>query len=659
MKIAGGAKPPARRRSRVSRSGGPGSRRGSRPGTPLLKWKTEEDEEEERNGSVLPVEEEEDDVRLMSDGRMSRRRSEGGLSARKLAAGLWRLQVSPEEKDGFCKVKAGAKHMRSPVACHRNRQAHNAEEKDAPDSPHSLSCARKGFLYKVEPSFELSSSAMEGATKWDPDPVPFKALDEVNQVHNGTKLLNQQVNAVSKINLLESELQQAQSRIVELETERRSSKKKIEHFLRKVSEEKASWRRREHEKIRAFLDDMKSDLSREKKNCQWLEIVNSKLVKELADAKLAMKRLMQEYEKERKARALVEEVCDELAKEIGDDKSEVEALKKEMMKLQEEVDEERQMLQMAEVWREERVQMKLVDAKVALEEKYSQMCRLVADLEKLIPRSRNVVPEVKDIREAESLRKAAASVNIQDLKEFTYEPSNGDDIFSVLEEAAFGGNSTREIEQRVVYSPASHASKIYTGSPKVNDVVKDNGIVSRCQTGSMSHNGDVEEDESGWETVSNLEDQGSSFSPQSVNNCRRNNYAVGGETPITEISEVCSVPSRQSKRVSSITKLWKSNGENYKLVSVEGVNSRISNGRISNGDLGSSDHGSVKDGFSPSDVFGQWSLPETGNPHITRGMKGCIEWPRGPYKSSLKAKLLEARMESQKVQLKHVLKQKM
>ncbi|KAI4321927.1 hypothetical protein MLD38_035251 [Melastoma candidum] len=339
-----------------------------------------------------------------------------------------------------------------------------------------------------------------------------------------------------------------------------------------------------------------------------------------------------------------------------DDKSEVEALKKEMMKLQEEVDEERKMLQMAEVWREERVQMKLVDAKVALEETYSQMCRLIADLEKLIPRSRNVVPEVKDIREAESLRKAAASVNIQDLKEFTYEPSNGDDIFSVLEEAAFGGNSTREIEQHVIYSPASHASKIYTGSPKVNDVVKDNGIVSRRQTGSVSPNGDVEEDESGWETVSNLEDQGSSFSPQSVNNCRRNNYAVGGETPVTEISEVCTVPSRQSKRVSSITKLCKSNGENYKLVSVEGVNGRISNGWISNGDIGSSDHGSMKGRFSPSDVIGQWSPPETGNPHITRGMKGCIKWP---YKSSLKAKLLEARMESQKVQLKHVLKQKM
>ncbi|KAI4388362.1 hypothetical protein MLD38_000696 [Melastoma candidum] len=652
MKIAGGAKPPApaHRRSRVSRSGGPGSRRGSRPETPLLKWKTEE---KERNGSVLPVEDEEDGVRSRTDGR-TRRRSEAGLSARKLAAGLWRLQVSPEEKDGFCKAKGGAKHMRSPVACHRNHQAHNAEDKDAPDSPHLVSCGRKGFFRKVEPLFKLSSSAMEGATKWDPDPAPFKPVDEVNQVHSGTRLLNQQVNAVSAINAPESELQQAQSRIVELETERRSSKKKLEHFLKKVSEEKAVWRRREHEKIRAFLDDMKSDLSQEKKNFQRLEIVNSKLVNELAGAKLSMKRLMQEYEKERKTRALVEEVCDELAKEIGDDKSEVEALKKELMKLQEEVDEERKMLQMAEVWREERVQMKLVDAKVALEEKYSLMCRLVSDLEKLIPRSINVVPEVKDIREAESLRKAAASVNIQDLKEFTYEPSNGDDIFSVLEEVAFGGNSTREIEQRVAYSPATHATEIYTSSPKVNDVVKDNGSISRRQTGSVSHNGDVEEDESGWETVSDLEDRGSSFSPESVNDCRRNTYAAGGETPITEISEVCLAPSRQPKRVSSITKLWKSNVENYKLVTVEGVNSRISNG-----DIGSSDRGSVKGGFSPSDVTGQWSPRETGNPHITRGMKGCIEWPRGPYKSSLKAKLLEARMESQKVQLKHVLKQKM
>ncbi|CAD6236433.1 unnamed protein product [Miscanthus lutarioriparius] len=62
------------------------------------------------------------------------------------------------------------------------------------------------------------------------------------------------------------------------------------------------------------------------------------------------------YEKERKARVLMEEVCDELAKEIAEDKAEVEAMRSESMKIRDELEEEKKMLQMAEVWREERAQ---------------------------------------------------------------------------------------------------------------------------------------------------------------------------------------------------------------------------------------------------------------------------------------------------------------
>ncbi|KAM7462285.1 hypothetical protein LguiA_030406 [Lonicera macranthoides] len=69
---------------------------------------------------------------------------------------------------------------------------------------------------------------------------------------------------------------------------------------------------REHEKIRTIIDDMKTNLHREKKNRQRLELANSKLVNELADSKLLVKRFMLDYEKERKARELIEEVCDEL-----------------------------------------------------------------------------------------------------------------------------------------------------------------------------------------------------------------------------------------------------------------------------------------------------------------------------------------------------------
>ncbi|KAG4213794.1 hypothetical protein ERO13_A01G079400v2 [Gossypium hirsutum] len=635
-------KPTTKRKARNRRwkrvGGTPVVGRRSRPETPLLKWKVEEREKERGKEKGRGVEEElEDEVEeeekggRRGGGRGHRRKGASKVSARKLAAGLWRLQL-PET-------------LTSSVAERRSD--------------------RLGF--KIEPSIQFSNSAMEGATKWDP--VCLKTTDEVRQIYNHMKRIDQQVSAVSIVSALEAELEQARAHIEELETERRSSKKKLEHFLRKVSEERAAWRSREHEKIRAFVDDVKADLNQEKKKRQRLEIVNSKLVNELAAAKLSAKQYMQDYEKERKARELIEEVCDELAKEIGEDKAELEAIKRDSMKLREEVDEERKMLQMAEVWREERVQMKLIDAKVALEERYSQMNKLIADLETFL-RSRTGNLDTKDMQEAESLRQAADSVNVKEIKEFTYEPANPDDIFAVFEDVAFGEANEREIEPFTAYSPASHASKVLMVSPEMSMMKKDS--IMEHSNALFDQNDEIEEDESGWETVSHLEDQGSSYSPEGsvasvTRNHRDSNFSGSGteweenacgDTPITEISEVCSLPARQSKKASSITRLWRScpnNGENYKIISV-GANGRLSSGRKSNGGIVSPDRGSGKGGLSPS--MGQWSSPDSGHPHITKGMKGCIDWPRGAQKNSLKAKLLEARMESQKVQLRHVLKQK-
>lgn len=340
------------------------------------------------------------------------------------------------------------------------------------------------------------------------------------------------------------------------------------------------------------------------------------------------------------------------------------------MKLREEVEEERRMLQMAEVWREERVHMKLIDAKVALDEKYSQMNKLVADLETFL-KSINVNPNAKEMKEARSLQQAAAAVDIQDIKGFSYEPANPDDIFAIFEDLNFGESNEREIEPCVAHSPVSHASKIHTVSPEAKLISKDN--LQRCSDVFMDDNGDIEEDESGWETVSHVEDQGSSCSPEGsallVNKNRRESDVSGRsvleweenaglETPITEISEVCSVPAKQSKKVSSMARLWRSgpnSGDNYKIISVEGMNGRLSNGMLSNGVIMSPDHGSGKGGLSPQDLLYQLS-PESGSPHAHQGMKGCI--PRTAQKNSLKARLMEARMESQKVQLRHVLKQK-
>ncbi|XVE80385.1 hypothetical protein DITRI_Ditri14bG0135600 [Diplodiscus trichospermus] len=666
------------RNSRWRRVGAPVVGRRSRPETPLLKWKMEERERGEDKGGGIEEElgEEEDGGRR--GGVRGRRKKEAStVSARKLAAGLWRLQlpekVAPSGRErrrdrlGF---KPGNDFTGIPFLYHDKDKVYGSDKKDPLQSPISVSGTKNGLLRKIEPSIQFSNTAMEGATKWDP--VCLKTTDEVRQIYSHMKRIDQQVSAVSIVSTLEAELERARVRIEELENERRSSKKKLEHFLRKVSEERAAWQSREHKKIRAFVDDVKADLNREKKNLERLEIVNSKLVNELAAAKLSAKHYMQDCGKERKARELIEEVCDELAKEIGEDKAEVEALKRDSMKLREELDEERKMLQMAEVWREERVQMKLIDAKVALEERYSQMNKLVADLETFL-RSRSGTLDVKDMREAESLRQAAASVNVQEIKEFKYEPPNPDDIFAVFEEVALAEANEREIEPCVACSPSSHASKVHMVSPEMNMIKK--GSILRHSNVYVDRNNEIEEDESGWETVSHLEDQGSSYSPEgsaaSVNKNRRDsNFSASGieweenacgDTPITEISEVCSLPARQLKKVSSIAKVWRScpnNGENYKIIAVEGTNGRLSNGRMSNGGIISPDRGSGKGGLCPPDLVERWSSPDSSHPQIIRGMKGCIEWPRGVQKNSLKAKLLEARMESQKVQLRHVLKQK-
>ncbi|CAK9175754.1 unnamed protein product [Ilex paraguariensis] len=658
---------PPRRKTKSPRVSGAGVRlkrdvgaptgRRSRPETPLLRWKLDDERETDKSAREEKLSPE--------SGRKNGRKASAVVSSRKLAAGLWRLQLPEEPNNGGGQrlgfSQTGVGHAAVPIHGHRKGKALDSQANVPIQSPHSISCPRNGFLCKVEPSNQFSNPIMEGATKWDP--MGWKIAEQAELNHGHPRLLDQQVTSVSAISALQAELQQARACIHDLETERRTSKKKIEHFLKKLSEERTAWRSKEHEKIRAIIDDIKADLSRERKNRQRMEIVNSKLVNELADAKLSAKRYLQDYENERKAREVIEEVCHELAKEIGEGKAEVEALNRESRKLLEEVEDERKMLQMAEVWREERVQMKLVDAKVTLEETYSQMNRLVAELETFLS-SRRATPDVEEMKKAELLREAVTSLNIQDIKEFTYDPPNPDDIFAVFEDVNFGEPNNREIEPYVAFCPASHASKTLT-----------EGSIQRHSNAYVDQNGDIEEDESGWETVSHGEDQGSSYSPDgsdsSVNNIHQDSNVsgtgteweehAGEETPITEISEVCSVPTRQLKKVSSISRLWRScpsNGENYKIISSEGKNGRLSHERLSNGAIISPDRGSFNGELSHQDLVGEWSSPDLGNPHITRGMKGCIEWPRGMQRNSLKAKLLEARVESQKVQLRQVLKQK-
>ncbi|XP_077221049.1 uncharacterized protein LOC143854827 [Tasmannia lanceolata] len=512
--------------------------------------------------------------------RKERDSGELSSSARKLASGLWHLQI-PEVSGKSSSDRLGSE----PVVGHispPNSKNYNSVMKL--QSPLPVPHPKNVILHKR-------------ATNWD---TSFSTPpDSANRFYGHLKPLeDQQITTVLVVSALQAELKQARTRIRELEREHQSSKK-LKSFSRKFAEEKASWQSREHEKVRAIINDAKDALNRERKNCQRMEIVNSKLATDLAKANLSAKQLLQDYENERNGRELLEEVCDELAKEIGKDKAEIKALKRESMTIRDEVEKERKMLQMAEVCREERVQMELIDVKLALEEKHSQLSKLIEDLEDFLRRG-TTSADVVETRHAELFRDVANLVRIQAIKEFSYQTTNSEENFSVFKDLHSGEANKREIEPCFRGSLASRASEINTISPE-----------------AKAHHGNTEKYTSGWGTVSHCGKQCSSYlhdcsNPSAIGFYEESNLSVSeteweesedNGTQNTEISEVYTVSVRQSRRkLPSISRLWRS------------------------------------------------CMPEK--------RKGWIERPHGIRKNSLKAKLWEAKMENQKFQLQHVLKQK-
>lgn len=106
------------------------------------------------------------------------------------------------------------------------------------------------------------------------------------------------------------------------------------------------------EKARSQIVELKAELENEHNRRKKVEYMNKKLVKQVSE--------------ERKGREAMERLCEQLAKEVSSHKVQINGLKKE-------IEEERKMLRIAEVLREERVQMKLAEAKFLLEEKILEL----------------------------------------------------------------------------------------------------------------------------------------------------------------------------------------------------------------------------------------------------------------------------------------------
>ncbi|KAJ7948032.1 Golgin family A protein [Quillaja saponaria] len=293
-------------------------------------------------------------MKAMSSPGFGCKEKEMSLSARKLAA-MWEINEAPPLRVEDLEVMRSKERVVKSL-----KQPHLSDRTYAPFTEIENHCSGNGHVKGTIGVKEQLKEARNGlATSKKLLKVLIHIWDLPEQLPSG----------ISIIAALGIELDQIRRQVNQLIREERLNQNEIESLMKHFAEEKAARRRREREKIRHALACMGEELEVEKKLRNQTERLNKKIGKELADTRASLLKVTKELEREKRAKEILQQICDELARGIGEDRAQVEELKRESAKVWEEMEKEREMLQIADVLREERVQMKLSEAKYHFEEK--------------------------------------------------------------------------------------------------------------------------------------------------------------------------------------------------------------------------------------------------------------------------------------------------
>uniref|UniRef100_A0A5B6ZCH5 Uncharacterized protein n=1 Tax=Davidia involucrata TaxID=16924 RepID=A0A5B6ZCH5_DAVIN len=336
---------------------------------------------------------------------------EVSVSARKLAATLWEINEvhSPPLNENKIQMRSRERIVKSSKFC--SMQSHLSDPSHSPGSERMVDRYRAGsqrrktsivphlggldsiYNASIIKAMQIENQSRRLTPSRYVVGVKTRLKDVSNSLTTSKELLKvlnrvcgleeQKSSNISLVSALRAELDRACVQVDRLIQEQRSNnnRSEIDCLLKQFAEEKAAWKSKEQDRIYNAIASVAGELKVEKKMRRQTERLNKKLGRELADTKASLSKAVKELESEKRAREILEQVCDELARGIGEDRALVEELKRESAKVREEVEKERQMLQLADVLREERVQMKLSDAKYQFEEKNEAVDKLRDELE--------------------------------------------------------------------------------------------------------------------------------------------------------------------------------------------------------------------------------------------------------------------------------------
>lgn len=374
------------------------------------------------------------------------------LSARKLGAIVWEIQH--QHQHHLPNMNRGAR-----VRQHKDKgldlPPHLADPPHSPTDhqPASTSSLRRhvaATLIQHHKSIERNSRALQPASPasysssmeiaaYNPPITPTSSLDfkgrfgeAAYSLKTSTELLKvlnriwsleeQHASNISLVKALKTELDHARAQIKELMQEQQADRQEIDDLMKQVAEDKLVRKSKEHEKIKAAVQSVRDELEVERKLRRRSESLHRKLARELSEVKLAYSKALKELEREGKARVLLEDLCDEFARGVGNYEQEVRALKKGSEKDHEEKN-DKLILHISEAWLDERVQMKLAEARCDPDEREMIVDRMRCEIETFLQAvrqssdSKTDTPFMKDaVRKDTRLRRhSLESVHIHEI----------------------------------------------------------------------------------------------------------------------------------------------------------------------------------------------------------------------------------------------------
>ncbi|CAN6237771.1 unnamed protein product [Urochloa humidicola] len=368
------------------------ARRRAGPGTPAPSWKMEDDEGTREGAPAAAT------------ALVAARRSSASASARQLGASLWEIHDVAREgrrrtrprggrgiaagRDGGC-IGGGAELDQPQSSGGIGRHLADSSLKH-----HKLHQERS---HRIQPFSPTSFTSSIGESNVYRTISPTRSLDimgrsmragyglqtstELLKVLNRIWSLEEQHTAnLSVVNGLKLELQQAQTHIQELMQERRRYRHEVSSLMRQLSENKLVRKNKDHGKIDTVVHSLQGELEDEKRLRRHSEDLHRKLGKELSEIKSAFLKAVKNLEKEKKGNRLLEDLCDQFAMGIRNYEEELRVVKQRNVNNYE-LNFDKSVLHISEAWLDERMQMQNIAVKEDLAHGTTITERLSSEIE--------------------------------------------------------------------------------------------------------------------------------------------------------------------------------------------------------------------------------------------------------------------------------------